>query len=115
VHIALVSGLNQADNGAFTSQLSCPPQTWRMSMAKQTNSALAKPVEVDDVLEAVIGKGPMPRTEVTKKVWDYIKSNDLQDPEDRRSINADDKLKEVLGKDKVTMFELTKLVSQHLK
>ena len=83
-------------------------------MAKQTNSALAKPVEVDDVLEAVIGKGPMPRTEVTKKVWDYIKSNDLQDPEDRRSINADDKLKKVLGKDQVTMFELTKLVNQHL-
>jgi len=83
-------------------------------MAKQTNSALAKPVEVDEDLEAVIGKGPMPRTEVTKKIWEYIKSNDLQDAEDRRSINADDKLKKVLGKDKVTMFELTKLVSQHL-
>jgi chromatin remodeling complex protein RSC6 len=98
----------------FRATVRRPKKPGVSTMAKQTNSALAKPVEVGGDLEAVIGKGPMPRTEVTKKVWEYIKSNDLQDAKDRRSINADDKLKKVLGKDKVTMFELTKLVSQHL-
>ena len=68
------------------------------------------------VLAAVVGNSPMPRTEVTKKIWDYIKKNKLQDAINRRLINADEKLKAVFGgKGKVSMFEMTKLVSNHLK
>ncbi len=67
-------------------------------------------------LEAVIGKGPMPRSEVVKQIWVYIKKNDLQNPKNKRNILADDKLKAVFGgKAEVTMFEMTKLVSAHLK
>jgi chromatin remodeling complex protein RSC6 len=79
------------------------------------NAALSKPMNVSAELEAVIGKGPMPRSEVTKKIWDYIKKNDLQNPANKRNILADDKLKPVFGgKKEVTMFEMTKLVSAHL-
>ena len=67
-------------------------------------------------LAAVVGDKPLPRTEVTKKVWEYIKSKDLQDAANRRMINADDKLKAVFGgKEQVSMFEMTKLISDHLK
>ncbi len=67
-------------------------------------------------LAAVVGNKPLPRTEVTKKVWDYIKAQNLQDPANRRMINADDKLKVVFGgKAQVSMFEMTKLISDHLK
>ncbi len=67
-------------------------------------------------LEAVVGKGPMSRGEVVKKIWDYIKKHDLQNPKNKRNILADDKLKKVFGgKGEVTMFEMTKLVSGHLK
>lgn len=67
-------------------------------------------------LAAVVGNAPLPRTEVTKKVWDYIKKENLQDPENRRMINADAKLKAVFGgKAQVSMFEMTKLISDHLK
>lgn len=74
-----------------------------------------KPMNISDDLAAVVGKGPMPRSEVTKKIWDYIKKNDLQDPKNKRNINADDKLVKVFGgKKTVSMFEMTKLVSGHL-
>jgi len=74
-----------------------------------------KPMNVSADLAAVVGDGPMPRSEVVKKLWDYIKSNNLQDPANKRNIKADDKLKKVFGgKDVVSMFEMTKLVSQHL-
>ncbi|MBC2608224.1 SWIB/MDM2 domain-containing protein [Pelagicoccus albus] len=74
-----------------------------------------KPVTPDAALAAVVGAEPLPRTELTKKLWDYIKSNDLQNPENKREIIADDKLKAVFdGKDKVSMFEMTKLVSGHV-
>ncbi len=67
-------------------------------------------------LGAVIGNNPMPRTEITKKIWDYIKANNLQDSENRRMINADAKLKPIFGgKKQVSMFEMTKLVNGHLK
>ena len=80
-----------------------------------TNSAFMKPMTISDELAAVVGKGPMPRSEVVKKLWVYIKKNDLQDPKNKRDILADDKLKEVFGgKAKVNMFEMTKLVSKHL-
>jgi chromatin remodeling complex protein RSC6 len=65
-------------------------------------------------LAAIVGSDPLPRTEVTKKVWEYIKKHDLQDPTSKRIIIADDKLKEVLGKPKTDMFEMTKLVNSHL-
>ena len=66
-------------------------------------------------LEAIIGKGPMPRSEVVKKIWDYIKKHDLQNPKNKRNIIADEKLRKIFGKAEVTMFEMTKLVSAHLK
>lgn len=80
------------------------------------NAAFMKPVTPSAVLAAVIGATPMPRTEVTKKIWDYIKQNNLQDKDNRRMINADEKLKSVFGgKKQVSMFEMTKLVSAQLK
>ncbi len=80
-----------------------------------TNSAFMKPMNVSEELAEVVGKGPMPRSEVVKKLWVYIKKNDLQDPSNKRNILADDKLKKVFGgKDVVNMFEMTKLVSKHL-
>lgn len=79
------------------------------------NSAFMKPMNVSADLAAVVGKGPMPRSEVVKKLWVYIKENGLQDTKNRRNINADDKLKKVFGgKGTVSMFEMTSLVSKHL-
>ena len=79
------------------------------------NSGLAKPMNLSPELQDVVGPGPMPRTEVTKALWAYIKENKLQDEENKKTILADDKLKKVFdGKDKVDMFEMTKLVSKHL-
>ena len=83
---------------------------------RKPNAAFMKPMTPSAVLGAVIGAIPMPRTEVTKKIWDYIKKNKLQDAINKRMINADEKLKAVFGgKGKVSMFEMTKLVSGHLK
>jgi upstream activation factor subunit UAF30 len=78
------------------------------------NSGLSKPMTISSDLQAIIGAGPMPRTEVTKKLWAYIKQNNLQNPENKRNIKADEKLKKIFGKDEVNMFEMTKLVSKHL-
>ena len=83
---------------------------------KAVNSAFMKPLQPDDALAAIVGAKPLPRTEVVKKLWVYIKKNNLQDAKNRRNINADDKLKLVFGgKKQVNMFEMTKLVSAHLK
>jgi upstream activation factor subunit UAF30 len=83
---------------------------------RKPNAAFMKPMTPTATLAAVIGGSPMPRTEVTKKLWAYIKRNGLQDSKNRRNINADDKLQEVFGgKKQVSMFEMTKLVSRHLK
>ncbi len=83
--------------------------------AKKANSAFMKPMTVSADLAAVVGKGPMPRSEVVKALWAYIKKNDLQDPKNKRNINADAKLQAVFGGKKVVnMFEMTKLVSKHL-
>jgi chromatin remodeling complex protein RSC6 len=83
---------------------------------RKPNAAFMKPMTPDSTLGAVIGGSPMPRTEVTKKLWAYIKRNGLQDSKNRRMINADDKLQEVFGgKKQVSMFEMTKLVARHLK
>ncbi|MEK7390679.1 MAG: SWIB/MDM2 domain-containing protein [Patescibacteria group bacterium] len=83
-------------------------------MAK-SNSAFMKPLNVSADLAAVVGAGPMPRSEVVKALWVYIKKNNLQDPTNKRNINADENLKKVFeGKATVNMFEMTKLVSKHL-
>ena len=84
--------------------------------ARKPNAAFMKPVTPDDKLAAVVGSNPLPRTELTKKLWAYIKKNGLQDKKVKTQINADDKLKAVFnGKSKVSMFEMTKLVSGHVK
>ena len=83
---------------------------------RKPNAAFMKPVQPDATLSAVVGDKPIPRTELTKKLWAYIKKNALQDKKKRTNINADDKLKAVFGgKKTVTMFEMTKLVSKHVK
>jgi chromatin remodeling complex protein RSC6 len=81
----------------------------------KANSAFMKPMNISDDLALVVGKGPMPRSEVVKALWVYIKKNDLQDPTNKRNINADANLEKVFdGKKVVNMFEMTKLVSKHL-
>ncbi|HXZ50931.1 MAG TPA: SWIB/MDM2 domain-containing protein [Burkholderiales bacterium] len=83
---------------------------------RKPNPAFMKPMNPDATLGAVVGASAMPRTEVTKKIWAYIKRNGLQDKKNRRMINADDKLRPVFGgKSQVSMFEMTKLVNKHLK
>jgi len=83
--------------------------------ARKPNAAFMKPMKVSATLAEVIGEGPMPRTEVVKALWKYIKKNDLQDPQNKRNIKADANLKAVFGgKSVVSMFEMTKLVSKHL-
>jgi chromatin remodeling complex protein RSC6 len=83
---------------------------------RQPSAAFLKPVQPDEKLAAIIGPEPLARTEITRKLWDYIRSHNLQDPENKTFIKPDDLLKEVLGgKDKVSMFEMTKLVFSHVK
>ena len=83
---------------------------------RKLNSAFMRPVQPDDALASVVGNKPLPRTQITKKIWSYIKRKGLQDKRDRRQINADDKLLKVFnGKKSVSMFEMTKLVNKHLK
>lgn len=84
--------------------------------ARKPNAAFMKALTPSSALAEVVGKNPLPRTEVVKKLWQYIKKQDLQDPKNKRNIIADEKLKPVFGgKKSVSMFEMTKLVSQHLK
>lgn len=86
------------------------------SSGRGAGQGLMREVTPSAELAAVVGNKPMPRTEITKRIWDYIKANGLQDSKNRRMINADDKLKVVFGgKKQVSMFEMTKLVSDHLK
>ena len=86
------------------------------SPVRKPNAALMKPVQPDEALSRIVGSKPIPRGELTKKLWDYIKKNKLQDAKKRTQINADDALKLVFdGKKSVTMFEMTKLVSGHIK
>ena len=92
------------------------PKVAKKATAKRKpNAAFMKPLTPSALLAAVIGAAPVPRTEVVKKLWAYIKKFNLQDSKNRRNINADDKLKPIFGKNQVSMFEMTKLVSKHLK
>ena len=91
-------------------------KTAKKKSARKPSAAFMKPMQISPALAAVIGNGPYPRTEVTKKLWAYIKKHDLQDSKNRRNINADDNLKVVFGgKKQVNMFDMTKLVSKQLK
>ncbi|HTQ66516.1 MAG TPA: SWIB/MDM2 domain-containing protein [Puia sp.] len=83
--------------------------------ARKPNAAFMTPLTPSESLAAVIGSKPIPRTEIVKKIWEYIKKNGLQDSKNRRMINADAKLKPVLGKEQISMFELAKVVNKHVK
>ena len=90
--------------------------TPKKAPARKANPALLKPVQPDEVLAVIVGSTPLPRSEMTKKLWDYIKKHKLQDEKKKTNINADAALKAVFGgKSTVTMFEMTKLVSAHVK
>ena len=92
------------------------PAKKKTASKRKPNAAFMKAMQPDASLSAVIGGSAMPRTEVTKKIWNYIKKNGLQDSKNRRMINADDKLRDVFGgKKQVSMFEMTKLVNKHMK
>jgi len=82
---------------------------------RPANAGLMKPMTPSDTLAAVVGAKALPRTEVVKKLWGYIKQHELQDATDKRLINADEKLREIFGKGQVSMFEMNKLISRHLK
>ncbi len=82
---------------------------------RKPNPAFMKPMQPSDALAEIVGSKPLPRTEVTKKVWAHIKRHKLQNPKNKREILADEKLRPVFGKDKLTMFEMTKAVNRHLK
>lgn len=91
------------------------PMATKKTTSRKPNAAFMKPVTPDADLAAIVGDQPLPRTELTKKLWAYIKKNDLQDPKERRVIHADDKLKPVFGgQAKVDMFQMTKLVNEHV-
>jgi chromatin remodeling complex protein RSC6 len=91
------------------------PKTKKTPSKRKPNPAFMRPVQPDDKLAAVVGSKPIPRSELTKKLWDYIKKNGLQDKKVRTQINADDALRPVFnGKSQVSMFEMTKLVSGHI-
>lgn len=88
----------------------------KKAVKRTPNAAFMAPKQPDAALSAIVGSNPIPRTEITKKLWGYIKRNGLQDAKERRMINADDKLRVVFGgKGKVSMFEMTKLVNKHMK
>jgi upstream activation factor subunit UAF30 len=86
----------------------------KSSSGKKVNPALMKPLQPSNELAAVVGSEPLPRPEVVSKVWDYIKTHNLQDPANKREIMADEKLQAVFGKNRVTMFEMNKHLAQHL-
>ena len=102
--------------GAKKAAKKAPKKAAKKGAKRVPNAAFMKPMQPDAALGAVVGSNPMPRTEITKKLWAYIKRNNLQDAKQRRNINADDKLKPVFGgKGQVSMFEMTKLVNKHIK
>jgi chromatin remodeling complex protein RSC6 len=116
--MAAKKGKKSAKKGAKKGKSAArKPAKKKAAKKKRTpNAAFMRPMTPDAALGAVVGSSPIPRTEITKKLWQYIKRNGLQDAKERRMINADDKLKAVFnGKGKVSMFEMTKLVNKHRK
>ena len=114
-----------ANVGSTSRATRCEPhRNWRRSMPTKTpekkasaakTNALQKPLQPSEELAAVVGSNPLPRGQVVSKMWEYIRSHNLQNPDNRREILADDKLRKVFGKDKVTMFEMNKHLAGHLK
>ena len=92
-----------------------PTKTREKTASTGKANALQKPLQPSEELAAVVGSGPIARGQVVRKMWEYIRSHNLQNPENRREILADDKLRKVFGKDKVTMFEMNKHLAGHLK
>jgi chromatin remodeling complex protein RSC6 len=92
-----------------------PKKAAKPAVKRTPNAGFMKAMTPSAMLAAVVGAMPLPRTEVVKKVWEYIKKNKLQDAINKRMINADEKLREIFGKAKVSMFEMTKIINQHLK
>lgn len=88
--------------------------TTKAKASKTTGTGFMKPMTPSADLAKIVGKTPLPRTEVTKKIWEYIKKHDLQAPENRRNINADAKLKPIFGQDQISMFQLSKCLNAHL-
>ena len=110
------SGKKSARKPAKKAKKAAPKKAKKAASKRKPNAAFMKAMTPSAVLAAVVGSMPIPRTEVTKKIWDYIKKNKLQDSINRRLINADERLRAVFGgKRQVSMFEMTKLVSNHLK
>ena len=91
------------------------PKAAKKKSARKPNAAFMAPLTASPALAEVIGSKPLPRTEIVKKIWDYIRKNNLQDKKNRRMINADTKLKPLFGKDQISMFDLAKIVSKHVK
>ena len=103
-------------SGAKKSSAKRAPAKKKSAAKKRTpNAAFMKAMQPSEQLGAVVGNSPMPRTEITKKLWQYIKKNNLQDAKERRMINADERLRPIFRKDQVSMFDMTKLVNKHLK
>lgn len=98
-----------------TAKKAAAPKKAAKKVARTPNAAFMKPLTPQGPLAAIVGAAPMPRTEVTSKIWAYIKKNKLQDAVNRRMINADDKLKALFGKAQASMFELTKMVNKYVK
>ena len=92
-----------------------PKKAGKPAVKRTPNAGFMKPMTPSTMLAAVVGAMPLPRTEVVKKVWEYIKKNKLQDAINKRMINADEKLRAIFGKAQVSMFEMTKIINQHLK
>ena len=92
-----------------------PTKTSKSKASEGKPNALQKPLQPSEELAAVVGTNPLSRGEVVSKIWEYIRSHNLQNPENRREILADDRLRKVFGKDKVTMFEMNKHLTQHLR
>ena len=109
------SGKKSARKPAKKAKKAAPKKAKKAASKRKPNAAFMRAMTPSGTLAAVVGSMPIPRTEVTKKIWGYIKRNGLQDKKNRRMINADDKLREVFGgKKQVSMFEMTALVNKHL-
>ena len=100
---------------AKSAKKSSSKSSGKKKSARKPNAAFMAPVTPDSALSQVVGSKPLPRTELTKKLWAYIKKNNLQDAKNRRMIKSDDNLRPIFGKPQVNMFEMTKLVNKHVK
>ena len=100
---------------AATAKKPAAKKAAKPKVKRTPNAGFMKPMTPSAMLAAVVGAMPLPRTEVVKKIWEYIKKNKLQDANNKRMINADEKLRKIFGKAQVSMFEMTKIINQHLK